>query len=1166
MRTSICTIKRSSRLTYFIVSLILALNFCIPALPVFANDTDQVSFLMQNGGQANGLTGFMENGVSANTQTYQSKESWVMQGKEADAQKTIYFTVGQEFRKEISDGTGVAITVEYFDSGDGFFSLVYDAVYDEVEDSEYAWGEKKTEPGKFAGFAELNNTNLWQTHTFYIRDPKFLKRLPNESDFTISLKNLYGGNCTDDVAIASVSVKKMDTKSPARIYSVTEEIGNIFFSDAQVKFSTDIISTVNYDFDGEIVFTAIDINDVGTMYDKPAEPMRLERDGTLDSKYILQQKREPFKLKAGENVNKTVVFEELERFGPMTYRVELIDEETGMYTVYDKAFSRVPRTEDEPLNQDLGMSMHYFKDSSKNTAFADTGLSLLNKAGISWIRGNAMWYQYEPKKDQYTIQSGTENFFKLNMEKYGGKFHMYPIMDGGNHLISPEYADYLNFENKTITDAFGDFVKNIAGMMKKYNVDTFEIINEPNLKTLNPRLYAGLLESINERAKTPMPEINIAGPATAEIPLASEDDYIPALFAEGGLDNLDIVAVHPYNWRYAPEFSGKTESLLKLRDLCIKYGKPDIEIWGTESGYPTSNSNPTLREVADDTGVIGQAAWMARFFTMTQAEKTLDKMFIYTLSDNNDRTNSENRFGITVGYESAYEPFIAKPALIVAANMGRMLEGAECTESIIEGDREILAYRFERPGKEQMAALWTTDQRNALTLSLGVNEITVYDMYGNPKTLTSKDGIYDFVLDGTVKYITGNFTDFTKTEPRITHSELELSGVVGDLYSYTLKNTTGVPLTIEADCGDTIELIDLPVFDENNTATGTFKLTKAVNSEITLSFYYDNQLYATASYRVVPVNTVDFALESCEPYNAKTLNRWAVTFTVTNNRAANPVSGSIKLSAPESVVSKLSPIPVEKIEPGRQRRITVYLPEMNRKYKDALSGTFYMDNGTEQFLSLEVDFTTAKYAQTAPTIDGVISPNEWMRGTWLYMDLASQIKQNDLWQGPSDLSGRSNLMWDEENLYLATVVTDNIFATPYTSLDRGWSNDSLQMAMKCDMTTEIYAFNELTISQNFGKTLVYRNKAEGNGTPGVVTNFIGEIKRDELAKTTTYELAIPWEELVQPGFEIKPEIQIAFSIMINENDGTTRRGWIELTPGIGLEKDPRLFTKISLIQ
>lgn len=1167
-----------------LISFTMAIVLMFPAVNTSAAQSSEAKtngnekFVFNVGAKSErGLSGFFPLGVNVSPKSVQGKQAYTLEAKGDTNKKTVYFSVDNtKLTQDIMNGRGVEVTVEYLDNGSGIFSLVYDDIYDEIQDTKYEWTEIVRNharnwtdvDGKYAGAVYLNDTKVWKTHTFYIRDARFLKRLPNRSDFYISLNNKFSGNSEGDVSIASVSIKAMDTKSPARIWSSTDSVGSIFFADADVSFNTDIISTVNYDFEGEAVYSAININDVGTRYDKTIEPMRLERDGTLDSSLILEQKREHISLKAGETINKTVKFDNVKNFGCMTYRVELIDDKNGLYTVYDKPFSRVVRTKDEPLNQNLGMSMHYFNNRATVNAYADTGFDLLERMGISWIRGNVNWPNIETKRHNYALDKGTESFFKRNMEKYGGKFHMYPILGDNNSLLGDgkEYT-YENFGSKKATDAFGEFAEACAELMKPYGVDTLEIINEPNLsKVLKPDIYAGVLESVYRIVKEDYPNVKIAGPTVAEIPVTSETDYIPELFKKGGLKNIDIVSVHPYNWRFAPEFAGNIEKINKLRELCKEYGKPNVPIWATETGYPTATKNQQIREAGNDTGVLAQAQWMSRSIIINISEHILDKIFLYTLHDGADPTNTEARFGICTGFESYYEPFTAKPALVAVSNASHMMNEAECTDKIIADERASSVYRYSRKGKDDMIALWTSKDREELSLSLGAKEITVTDMYGNEEKRYSPDGVYDFMLSGDVMYLTGKFTDFKKVEPRIKNDNSILSAVPGDTYEFSLNNNTGLPLTVKAQGGAGTEITAAPVFNENNKAVGAFKLKTSAESEIKLSFYNGDKLYATESYKVVPADRVEFEVENVEAYNENTLNRWYVSVLISNKGNERPVGGYIKLQSPANIAGGISSIPVGEILPGKQRRVIFYLPEMNKKYKDALVGIFYMNDGSEQYMSVDIDFTIAKYTDNPPIIDGVIENGEWTKGAWIFMDKATQIRQIKDWKGTEDLSGRVNIMWDNENLYLATVVTDDVLDTSWTDPSGAWRNDSLQIALKCDMNSEAYAFNEMCLAMINGESLIYRHKAEGTAQVGLVTNFKGKIVRDEDQKTTTYEFAIPWSELVKEGFKVKPGISIAFSMLINDNDGSGRRGWIELTPGIGYEKDPRMFTKITLMK
>ena len=83
---------------------------------------------------------------------------------------------------------------------------------------------------------------------------------------------------------------------------------------------------------------------------------------------------------------------------------------------------------------------------------------------------------------------------------------------------------------------------------------------------------------------------------------------------------------------------------------------------------------------------------------------------------------------------------------------------------------------------------------------------------------------------------------------------------------------------------------------------------------------------------------------------------------------------------------------------------------------------------------------------------------------------------------------------------------------------------------------------------------------------------IGQIKdcevavvRDETAKKTNYEFAIPWTSLFGKEMNYKAGDRIGYSVLYNDDDGSGRRGWIEYASGIGLTKNTKLFTYLNLV-
>jgi hypothetical protein len=87
--------------------------------------------------------------------------------------------------------------------------------------------------------------------------------------------------------------------------------------------------------------------------------------------------------------------------------------------------------------------------------------------------------------------------------------------------------------------------------------------------------------------------------------------------------------------------------------------------------------------------------------------------------------------------------------------------------------------------------------------------------------------------------------------------------------------------------------------------------------------------------------------------------------------------------------------------------------------------------------------------------------------------------------------------------------------------------------------------------------------AKGHNT-GTVDNVECAIKRD--GSITTYEVAIPWTDIETNNINIQEGGTIGFSLLLNENDGQERRGWMEYMGGIGDDKDPSKFCDLFLLK
>jgi hypothetical protein len=69
------------------------------------------------------------------------------------------------------------------------------------------------------------------------------------------------------------------------------------------------------------------------------------------------------------------------------------------------------------------------------------------------------------------------------------------------------------------------------------------------------------------------------------------------------------------------------------------------------------------------------------------------------------------------------------------------------------------------------------------------------------------------------------------------------------------------------------------------------------------------------------------------------------------------------------------------------------------------------------------------------------------------------------------------------------------------------------------------------------------------------------MSRNETAKDTVYELALPWSKLAPSE---AGDGMLSLSMLVNDNDGAGRKGYVEWGSGIGGSKDAALFKAADL--
>ncbi len=194
-----------------------------------------------------------------------------------------------------------------------------------------------------------------------------------------------------------------------------------------------------------------------------------------------------------------------------------------------------------------------------------------------------------------------------------------------------------------------------------------------------------------------------------------------------------------------------------------------------------------------------------------------------------------------------------------------------------------------------------------------------------------------------------------------------------------------------------------------------------------------------------------------------------------------------------------------------------------------------------------------------PKIDGDI--NEFFMCEPAVLTTKDYIKLTSDSKGDSDISGKFYFMWDENNLYVAVTVKDDVNYN-IESPENIWKGDSIQMAFDADydktpMTYDTDGDYELGFALVNNSISFYRWVA-----PITAPSLKVFSAYKKSFDTITYELSIPFSNISPFRSGIGNLAGVSF--LINDNDGDGRKGFVQFTDGIGLGKDPSSFAELIL--
>ncbi len=1104
-----------------IISMLLTAVMITSALPTFASqeeNTASIVFDAQLASFPQSMIKTVKMGATPAVTLTKCMLRNCWQLKSANANSSyILVDIAEGFLDRINDGTYVEIEVDYFDRGEGVFSLEYDSQLK---------GNKETD-GVY-----LTNSEKWKTHTFKIDDAYFGNR-DMEGDFAIRVRSSRLTHSAGNVHIGEIRVTKYPMAKPVQCLSLTtEELGNIFGNNDEVKFTADIKSYSDKNEKVKITATAYD--------ERGLKEWTYEEEAELAPKETLTKEIKP----------------DIKRY--CLYDMEVKVEGEGFSQSKTVPFSHINNISDGTKNEYSGYCTHLTNPGYD----PEEGIELVEKSGASFIRQSVQWQVVDPptaSKYSYSMPELPKRMLKALGES---NIKWQWLVGMGNTKYGMPTTMTVPTEQEQY-EAFNMYLDYMLKQIKDNNVKihSYEIWNEPNIQSFNTAMTDGMTlakfeKSVAEHLRKADPDTDIAVGSICNVSSQSAKNYLDELsLGLSGEDWLQL-SLHPYNHASSPE-KGTIQSIPEYIDAFATQIGADPTVYITEFGYYSGGKNATK-----DTRV--QAEYNVRTYVYLKANDMGDCFSWYDLTNDGGVENySENNFGHCGPSFAAFEHrYAAKESFAAITFLNKVLQNADATAKVYD-DNTAFAYMYNRPkDNKNILTVWANGQSQLASFKLDSNEATLYDIYGNAKTLYSDDGIFTVKLSDSMQYIEGDFQT-AEYVPQAFKSEVS-------------------DLTIAKGCSETVELDGLDEacvvkaegtdgvkidYVDNTAVKFTHCGDLEHNEKIFINIFKNDKLLTSYDLTIKPEDIFDSSIMAFIR-DSSNVSLWDAVISIENNDTQKPLNAVIKFKEPSFLAKNYSSISVPTIPAQCTGEIKVKLPRINELGMYDVVYTIESENKDIREFKKNVDFTCAVRTDTPPEIDGVMSTGEWETRATMKCDSAERVSMlgNNIWKGASDLSEQTNIMVDNENLYMFVKVEDDIHsATSVNELI--WQNDSVQFGFAFEKTlTDAMVggtFTEISFGDTPDGTCVWRHSSEGNNLPtGKVENAQLAVKR--INGETHYEFKIPWSEITVRDVNFDNISTIGFSMIVNDNDGNGRKGWIEYASGIARAKDTSLFTYLSI--
>lgn len=719
----------------------------------------------------------------------------------------------------------------------------------------------------------------------------------------------------------------------------------------------------------------------------------------------------------------------------------------------------------------------------------------------------------------------------------------------------------------------------------KDTISYYEIWNEfdgyMNPNRVDGSGYVRILKAAYEAIKEVNPDAVVIG--IGGLGLNSAGEHFLRQFCEaGGLYYCDAISFHPYSTNAGFPRQDWIDNLQAFIDVVNEYGEcPPVYL--TEMGWHTAE-NYAQKATKVPVTEKEQAENMVKLAALNATHKYAAGISIHDLMQNHYSWNNDNieaSYGIMTGPFHPYGHGVALPAYLSFTAVNKMMAGGVEPMGAIESEDWSQAfYCYKKNKGGNLAVLYSENTNTDVAFDLGCTTAEVFDKYGNSLgTLYSENGIFNVSMTDRILFLTGNFTKFEQVTPTFKSNESVITITKNDVATITVTDSNGGNYKSDVE----FNTDEFTLVEKTDMVNGKMTLKIRAGGETKGEFPVIVKLSDDSGMRYVLADYISVLAPmevTVETAQAGNTTNWEFAVKIKNCGVYERISGVCTITEPTEFASEMKSAEFYDIPAGETRTIYMSLPALQKKFNTTVKGKIELDFGHTQEFEQKIDFTSANYAYTKPTIDGVIDDGEWI-GSVLCAERPENVKLHNgsyvtpitnsddayaKWGGKDNLSiTATKLMWDEENLYLMAVVKDDIHVS-CADVSRVWYNDSIQIGIEDEYYNVAnrmsYPFTEIGIGEKDGKAVAWRYSVQYTKPVGELTNFKGAVKHKD--GKTVYEVSIPWSELFKDGYEVDPNLDFSFSMLANDDDGNGRWAYCEYNSGIGQYKNAAEFGRMKL--